>query len=537
MHKANYLEGNLGRPNALRLAAAASVKALVAALLLAALFTTAHAQTAPSSETEAGPEWYGEPPSQCAELPPLTPQKTILLLAARVSEDIDFGLSAFREALESYLASNVRMITPVHYDPVLLEGVDALVVIGNGPFADAANVRQALTDAGEQDLPIAWIGTGGEQFADALGLKFAPGATTPQQAQLQQITYNGVAMATDTLTFAHPLAPEMATVGQVLAWDPASDYPIVLHRDQLSYVGFLPYANYRGRLPFVAAVNSLARLLGPRVPDRRVLLRLEDISATNYPDDAPVFAEVTDFLLEREVFMHLGIIPQDVDQTNGLTTEPVLADIGAARNVVSLVMNHPDAVEVVQHGFRHFRPDPRNADCAETGCGWEFFDDDEETLGVEAAAAFAQARLTAGRAVIAQHLSPAMVYEAPHYSMAPAQIAVAEEMFPLILHQPLSYGGARGNLFLPWFTHRAGSTYGPSDVGYVTYDEPLSVDHILNRMEEVANVLPDPLVIVFYHPFMHNAEGREDDLERLVDGVARLNYRFVSACAELAAAR
>ena len=73
--------------------------------------------------------------------------------------------------------------------------------------------------------------------------------------------------------------------------------------------------------------------------------------------------------------------------------------------------------------------------------------------------------------------------------------------------------------------------------GYVTYDEPLSVDHILNRMEEVANVLPDPLVIVFYHPFMHNAEGREDDLERLVDGVARLNYRFVSACAELAAAR
>ncbi len=544
MQRTNTLAQTTGASTALRLCCAwlrktgaTSMKALSAVVLWTAMFASAYAQTALSTNADGAPEWYGDPPSQCTALTPMIPQKTILLLPARVSAENNLGLSAFQEALASYLNSNVRMIAPAHYDPVLLEGADAVVVIGNGPFDDAANVRQALSDAGARDLPIAWIGTGGEQFADALGLQFAPSEAISLQDDPKEITYNGVSMPTDSLVLARPLTLEMAELGEVLAQHPVLKSPIVLHRDQLAYVGFLPYANNRGQLPFVAAVDSVARLFGPRVPDRRVLLRLEDISATNYPPETTVFTDVTDFLLERGAFMHLGIIPQDVDQSNGLPDEPVLADIGAARDVVSLALNHPDAVEIVLHGYRHFRPDPRNADCAETGCGWEFFDDDEETLGVEGAAAFAQERLLAGRAVIAQHLSPAMVFEAPHYTMAPAQIAVAEEMFPLILHQPLSYGGERGDLFLPWFTQRAGMAYGPSDVGYVAYDEPLSVDLILNKMEEVAGILPDPVVIVFYHPFMRNAEGREDDLERLVDGVARLNYRFASACGELAAAR
>ena len=127
-----------------------------------------------------------------------------------------------------------------------------------------------------------------------------------------------------------------------------------------------------------------------------------------------------------------------------------------------------------------------------------------------------------------------MVFEAPHYLMSPAQTAVAEELYPLILHAPWIYSGQNGDFFLPWFTRRADVYYGPSDVGYVAYDNPQSVEHILARLEDLARVLPDPVVTVFFHPFMHNAEGRGDDLERLVTGIERLGYRFASACEELA---
>ena len=483
------------------------------------------------------PEWYGGPRSRCEALPDLTPSRTILLLPARTSEKDAGSLQAFREALESYLVSNVRMVAPPHYDPVLLEGADALVVLGNGAFGDVAAVSRALSDADDRGVPIAWVGPGADRFADELGLRFRAGLQAPQRGEVEEIAYNGVAMATDTLAFAPPLAAEMARQGEVRAWDPALESPVILNREDLAYVGFLPFVDNYGTLPFVATIDSVARLFGARAVDRRVLFRLEDISATAYGPDAPEFADVTDFLLQREVFMHLGIIAEDVDHDPDLREERVLRDIGAARNVVTLAFSHPDAVEIVQHGFRHFRPDERNAGCGIPGCGWEFFEDDEETLGVEAAVAFARERLTAGREVIAQHLSVPMVYEAPHYTMTPAQAAVAEEMFPLILHEPWSYGSERGAFFLPWFTRRASAWYGPSDVGYVAYDEPLSVDYILFRLDAIARILPDPVVIVFFHPFIRGAEGREDDLERLVTGIERLGYRFASACDELASAR
>lgn len=521
---------------------AAAFVICIAALALASSGLAQTGAATTSDETSqpqiAQVQSYGASSSVCRELPDWMPTKRLLLFPAQTGADDQARFIAFTESLRSYFKADIRVVAPSGYTSRLLAGVDGIVVFGNGTFAQKDQLRQALLDAKSSAVPIAWVGLGAESFAGELGLRFMASVPAPNAVQVPKIEYNGVTMPTNGLTFARFLAPDPTGAETTLAtaMTPGGD-PVRVsfaRPAEFAYVGYLPFYGNNSRLSFVAAIDTVSRLFGRRDPDRRVLFRLEDINAKTYGPDDTVFAEVTDFLLGRNVFMHLGIIPETVDQNPEAAQERVEMDIGAAINVVRLVVEHPDAVEIVQHGLRHYRIDARNDACSTPGCGSEFFLDDDETMGAEAAAEFARERMLAGQQVLSRHLRAPMVFEAPHYIMSPAQTAVAEKLYPLILHAPWIYGEQSGDFFLPWFTRRNGVFYGPSDVGYVAYDDPLSVERILANLEDLAQVLPDPVVTVFFHSFMRNAEGREGDLERLVTGIETLGYRFASACGELA---
>jgi len=495
---------------------------------------TAVGSPPPNPSEQALPERYGDQTSDCAAPINWAPHLTLLMLS-QPGETGDVQTTAFRETLESYLGASVHEVTPGHYGAQLLEGTDGLVVLGKGAFSDPEDIAQALADARARGIPVAWVGLGAEAFAGQLHLAFGAGAAAPEKGQIGEIDYQGVGVATGNLVFARLPARQAGDESAVLATARGSETPVIVQRNDLAFIGFIPFDGSNSRLPLVAAIDTVSRLFGRHPENRRVVFRLEDISALNYGANSTVLSEVTDFLLKEGVFMHLGVIAQDVDQNPALTGEAVLTDIGAAATVVRLAFSHPDSVEIVQHGYRHFRHDPRNANCESPGCGYEFFEDDDETMGPEAAAAFARQRLLAGRQLIARHLPEPFVYEAPHYTMSPAEAAVAEDLYPLILHAPNIFGEEPGDFFMPWFTHRHSTFYGPSDVGYVASDDPQSVDNILAQLDALAGILPDPVATVFFHPFMFAAEGREHDLERLITGIRQLGYRFVSSCGELAA--
>lgn len=501
---------------------------LVLAFLLAA---PAAAQT---SGDATMPSPAGVAGSACTLPLPWSPEHEIAMLMADAEGRAGLQARMLAEALASYLQTRVKLVGP---EDALLENLDAydgLVVFGNGRFSDPDTVVSALEGAGLIGVPVAWIGLGGEQFERQLGLHFADPARVPELGEIDAIRHGEIEIATGEIQFAPLLADNLAARVTVLA--DADGAPVVVAGKNLAYVGYYPFNGLTGRLPFVAAVEAVSRLFGRHPEDRRVILRLEDSSASRYPAGSAVFPEVTQMLLERGVFMHLGIIPEDVAQGPDIVEPPVLDDIGDARDVVRLAFQHPNAVELVQHGLRHYRPDARNT-CTESGCAWEFFTDDDEVMGAEAAAAFARERLAAGRDLIARHLWEPRVFEAPHYVMSPAQARVAEETYALILHAPWTFEGEFGDLFVPWFTRRTPTVYGPSDVGFVAYDEPASVEHILARLDETGRLLPDPVVTVFFHPFMHHAEGREGDLERLISGIEARGWRFISACDELTRAK
>ena len=83
-------------------------------------------------------------------------------------------------------------------------------------------------------------------------------------------------------------------------------------------------------------------------------------------------------------------------------------------------------------------------------------------------------------------------------------------------------------LFLPWLTQRNGTVYTSSSAGYVDIQDEASVDRILGNLKQASAIIPDPVVTVFYHPFVMESPGREGDLKRLIGGIRDAGYRFVN---------
>ena len=519
---------------------------LTIAVLIGALFLTltnkAHGGTETDSiyavQTVTASEEGAAPPSQCAALPERRLSGDVLLIAAQTEGAVRPRLEAFRESLSSYFGLEVHLVSSGDYDPSGLEGKTGLVFFGNGEFTDSENVKLALSGARSAGIPVGWVGLDGPRFSDALGIGFSTAAMTPNEAaSVQTITYNELAIPAGLQDFAPRVPLESPDDDlQVIAWAMGSDessFPAIVRKGSLVYAGFLPFSGNNSNLTLPAVLDALSGIFGNHDTNPRVFLRLEDISGMAYGPGEETLTRTTEFLLSKDVFMHLGIIPESVNEDQGIPEEHVVADIGYAPEVVRLRYMHPDAVEIVQHGFRHSRRDPRNEGCVESGCASEFFLDDDETMGAEAAAAFALERLLAGKAIIERHLGTPYVYEAPHYVMSPSETDVAERLFPVVLHAPWAHADLSTNFFLPWFSHRGETVYGPSDVGYVAGDDPQSVQQILGRMEEVARVIPDPVVTVFYHPFLTNETRGVFALDELVQGARALGYRFASACGEL----
>lgn len=465
--------------------------------------------------------------------------RLLVLAAQEKGHVVAPQLFAMKETLSSYFGYRVETINAADYAQEMLEDAAGLVVLANAAFADPDLVESALNAARERDLPLAWIGLHGADFSGALGLKFGPDVPAAlTKAQTAQLIYNDVAVP----LWGQPISPrfpvELAETDRVLGHaylEGGITHANVVVDGERAYVGFLPFDRLNGNFSLAATVDALSHVFGRHEIDPRVLFRLEDINGLAYGQGDQTFARVADLLRANEVFMHLSLIPEVVDENQSLAEEHVITDIGAASGVVKLVKEHPEAIVIVQHGFRHSRRDPRNAGCGGPGCAFEFFLDDDETLGPAVAAAFARERLTAGRAIVERHIGPVDAFEAPHYAMSPSQNTVAEEMYPVLLHSLSFHADQKTGFILPWITFRGTSAYSPTSIGYVVYGDPSSIDNIVNELSLLAEILPDPIVVVYYHPWLAGSPEGMENLKSLISRIQQLGYQFANICEELAA--
>lgn len=480
--------------------------------------------------------------TSCRVPPPPAGAKRVLLVAADVSGLRGAQAQALQESVSSYFGVVVQTLALRDYARGGLDRHDLLLVYGNAAppragTAAATALAGLLDDAAGRRLPIGWVGAGAEALGERHTLLGEPTPTAatgipgleaaPANSYLD---YKGARIATVgmlTGSAVRPAPGSALAVRGVLALPDGTNRPLVIGGPALVVVNLVPFRDLLPTLALPATLDALSELLGRHRADPRVLLRLEDVNGREYHRRDRSFTKTTRLLLAEDVFMHLGLIPQMVDAEG----KPQ-ADIGDAGPALKLMRDHPTRVEPIQHGGLHFRKSPRNFGMS-SGTAYEFFFDDDETLGPIAAATLARERLAEGARVLARHGVKARLFEAPHYTMSTHQEAVAAEMFELLHHAPLQHAGVRSYLTLAWPTRRGAASYAPAMAGFISKDEPRSVDNILQLLEPLARVLPDPVVVIQYHPFMTEMKGREGDLARMVRGIKALGYRFASSCAEL----
>lgn len=507
----------------------------VAVLLLAVSLASRAAPAAEASEiiVKPLPLWHE---ASCEVAPLSADADRLLLIVADNNENRHPQVVALQEALSSYFGLNVQRISAEDYTPELLAGVRATMVYGNAEFKDEKRIAALVEDTWSHQLPILWLGPGAYVAEGELDLVLQTDPSAFASAPKgTEVIYNGIKVSAEGFVLGETIRESTSSPIRTLAnvrLTNGKTLPAITARDDLIHVSFDPF-NRRlfPSLALAVTIDAFAEILSAREPDPRVLFRLEDINGHYYGETDTSFAQTSEFLLSQDVFMHLAIIPEWVDAEGQL-----LADIGAARPVLDLIRARPDSVSLIQHGFRHFRQDPRNAGL-HSGDAFEFFFDDDKKMGVEKARDFIRQRLSAGHDLLTRHAWPPRIFEAPHYTMSPSEEAEAESLYPVIHHPPLFYSGKRNQLLLPWYTRRGSSVYAPSSAGFIEVRNPDSVRDILRLLERSARVLPDPVFVVYFHPFMIGYEGREGDLVQLIKGIRDLGYRFASTCEDITRVR
>lgn len=495
----------------------ASLATLILVLMLSACAPTIEPELAVVEEEEPD---RCIPPALAADAP------SVVMISAGGPETPKSA--AMREAMESYLGTRVTAVSLSAFDPASLAGAAALVIYGDEIVADERRANMAVDAAQQAEITVIWIGPGAyaangtlDVTLDDTGVAFDP---APRGSVL---VYNGTSVPAAGLLMGEAVTESPAEPMMTLAeyrGPRGTVRAAITIRSDLLHIGFDPLDGFPDSHGLAIAMDAIADMISAHEPDPRVIFRLEDLNPHDYGEGDTALAEVSNYLLSRGVFLHLAVIPEYVDADG-----TVLGDVGDMPNLRRVVETNPDRVEVIQHGYRHHRADSRNGAMA-SGAAYEFYFDDDRTMGAAVSAAFARERLNAGRTLMETHLMPVWAFEAPHYQMSPAQEAVADGLYDMIHHPPLHHSGAVNAVRTPWFTIRGETAYAPSSAGYIDIDNAASTDQILERLAVEATLTPDPVAVVFYHPFMWHTPGREEDLERLIDGIESLGYRFVSAC-------
>ena len=449
-----------------------------------------------------------------------------------ISSALDGASEGLAEAVRSYFGAQVTAVAQDDLKDPTVPAADCIIVFSNNGQAGTASRRALISGAAAAGVPVYWIGSGVSESAEVLGMAAVDEDAERRLPSGSRLSYKGVDLDADGLPFFPGYPTDAKGDVQVLAsvrLHDAFTRPAAVRSAKATYLAFNPFPQSGAPMALAVAIDTLADTLGRHAPNPRVVVRLEDINAVDYANGDRRFSRAAQRLLDAGIFLHVAVTPVMVDAAGA-----VVADIDDAREVVDFLDQHRSQSAIVQHGTRHHRHEPRNAG-KPSGDAYEFFFDDDQTMGRPAAMRFAQQRLSEGRDVLTHAGLVPLMFEAPHLEMSPGEEATARHLFPVMMHPPLFFGraGEHFSVVVPWITERDGTVYAPSDVGYVDALDERSVDQILARLDRLKAILPDPVAVVFYHPFMIDKPGREDDLEQLIAGIARLGYRPVSLLDEV----
>ena len=411
--------------------------------------------------------------------------------------------------------------------------------------------RAFLADVRAGARPVLWLGGNGYQLTDkpyalARGFRVLP---NDRQGRYAMVRYRRARLTISTGQLAdidvtdkrraRVLGTAVTAAGQQVPW--------AVRSGRVTYVAEAPLQSDGGRDRSYAVADLMASLFG-RVPVRhRALIRLEDVG----PATSPVqLRQIADLLSARKIPFAVAVYPRYLGPVRQHPRKRItLADRPAVVEALKYMLVKGGTL--VLHGYTHQLGDLRNPNNGESGEDYEFLrvhDNAHHVLTYadpvrKDVSGWARHRIELALAAMrAAGLPRPAIWQFPEYGAAPAEYRVAASMFVARFDRGNYAERLHGHVKLQTLTEQAPpylvrDVYGgpvlPENLGYVigphvpTSGEG-SISSILAAAAAQKAAVRDNVASVYYHPFLGTAP-----LRRVVRGITREGYTFVSDCAVL----
>jgi hypothetical protein len=323
--------------------------------------------------------------------------------------------------------------------------------------------------------------------------------------------------------------------------------PWAVRSGRVTYVAEVPLQSDGGRDRSYAVADLMASLFGPVRVRHRALIRLEDVG----PATSPVqLRQIANLLSARGIPfavavypLYLGPVRQHPRKRISLSERPQVVD--------ALQYMLVNGGTLVLHGYTHQLGNDRNPNNGESGEDYEFLrvhDNAHHVLTYANpvrghVARWARHRIEKALAGMrAAGLPRPAIWQFPEYGATPAEYRVAASMFVARFDRGNYAMRVHGHVKLQTLTEQAPpylvrDVYGgpvlPENLGYVIGPHVPksgegSISAILAAAATQKAAVRDNVASVYYHPFLGTGP-----LRRLIRGISREGYSFVSDCAVL----
>lgn len=536
-------------PRRLRHAGASAV--LVAATLVLVVQATVGvaAVMRPVDRLLAGP--IRIPPQHCSVGKNAVPRRRALVLFGNGGQSAAYAAQSADLAanLVSHFAQPVRQ--PVsRYHRGEMADYAAVVYVGAadaGPLPGdfVADVRAGIR-------PVLWLGGSisdltNRSFGRARGWR----AGADIDGHYTSVAYRGVRLAdnSDSLTSIDIVSHAKATVLATVSTAGGRQAPWAVRSGALTYIAELALddGDGNGLDRSYAVADMMAAMFGPQRPRHRMTVRLEDVGpATNTEQ----LRQIADLLSADRVPFAVELYPEYLGPANQHPrAEFSLRDRPDFVTTVEYMLAKGGTL--VLHGYTHQLGDTPNPNDGQSGQDYEFLRVHYNAKHVivydgapaRDAAAWTRRRISlALAAVLAAGLPRPEFWTFPEYGASPAEYRVAASTFLAQFGRGNYQENGPGDARLQTLTEQSPpylvrDVYGgpvlPETIGYVGQpgehaSGPGSVRYLLAAAAAQKTVVRDNVAGFYYHPFLGTAP-----LRRLIDGLKREGYQFVSMCTVL----
>lgn len=456
-----------------------------------------------------------------AESTAITAAKKILIIYENGPAPANGGLGDARQLrqLMGHFKTDVTLLEEKDYKQKQISGYDFIFYIGYS--RKHSPTHDFMKDAYATGIPLIWINTGMEAFADSFD-------TAKQFGFIYQkfdttSVYDLVTCGAKTFTKTEPNAnvikvtdPALCTVlASATSSSTKTVIPYIIKSRNFYYVADSPFSYATEADRYLLFADMLHDILGEQHPESHsAIIRIED---TNPFSDPEKLRKVADILYDRNIPFLVGVTPFYVNPASGIRVS--MSDKPDYVDALHYMMEHGGTI--VMHGTTHQYK-------GETSVDYEYWDESRDSVIPVDSREYVNKKISEGINEFIKNGVYPLVWETPHYSASSLDYSVFAEHFTTAVEQRLVLERLDESQFFPYIIFRDmyNQKIYPENLGYIPQDPDIdkereSVDRLISFAKANLSVR-DGFASAFFHPFLE-----PELLERLVDGIEGLGYKFI----------